>query len=60
MPRRGRHPALHTAAANLARRLPDARYLELDCGHVTYAEQPDEFARAVGAFAAEVTRPTGI
>ena len=52
------HLALHTAAANLARRLPDARYLELDCGHVTYAEQPDEFARAVAAFAAELTRPS--
>lgn len=48
------HPALHTAARNLAQGLPDARYLELDCGHVTYAERPDEFARAVAAFAVEI------
>jgi pimeloyl-ACP methyl ester carboxylesterase len=48
------HPALRTAAATLAHRLPDARYLELDCGHVTYAEQPDQFARGVAAFASEL------
>jgi pimeloyl-ACP methyl ester carboxylesterase len=48
------HPALRTAAATLARWLPDARYLELDCGHVTYAEQPDKFAHGVTAFASEL------
>ena len=48
------HPALHDAAQNLASWLPNARYLELDCGHVTYAEQPADFARAVAAFAIEV------
>lgn len=47
------HPALHTGARTLADWLPDARYLELDCGHVTYAEQPEQFARAVAAFATE-------
>ncbi len=47
------HPALRTAALTLAGWLPDARYLELDCGHVTYAEQPEQFARAVAAFASE-------
>lgn len=47
------HPALHTAAHTLADWLPDARYLELDCGHVTYVEQPEQFARAVTAFASE-------
>jgi 3-oxoadipate enol-lactonase len=47
------HPALRSAAANLASWLADARFLELDCGHVTYAEQPVDFARAVAAFAAE-------
>lgn len=47
------HPALHNAAHTLAGWLPDARYLELDCGHVTYAEQPEQFARAVAAFASE-------
>lgn len=48
------HPALFAAANTLARWLPDARYLELDCGHVTYAERPAEFAQAVTAFAAEL------
>jgi pimeloyl-ACP methyl ester carboxylesterase len=48
------HPALRTAAQTLASWLPDARYLELDCGHVTYAEQPDAFARAVAALGTEV------
>ncbi len=47
------HPALRTAAHTLATWLPDARYLELDCGHVTYAEQPEHFARAVAVFASE-------
>lgn len=49
------HPALRTAAHTLAGWLPDARYLELDCGHVTYAEQPEQFARAVTALASEAT-----
>lgn len=50
------HPALRAIAATLARALPDARFAELaGSGHVTYAERPDEFARAVAAFAAEVT-----
>jgi pimeloyl-ACP methyl ester carboxylesterase len=47
------HPALREAAHNLARWLPDARYLELECGHVTYAEQPADFAHAVSTFAGE-------
>ena len=54
------HPALHSAAHNLSQALPDARYLELDCGHVTYAEQPSEFARAVSAFATEVAGRTTV
>jgi pimeloyl-ACP methyl ester carboxylesterase len=48
------HPALRSAAHTLAQWLPDARFLELDCGHVTYAERPAEFGRAVAAFAREV------
>jgi len=52
------HPALREGAHNLARWLPDARFLELDCGHVTYAEQPVEFARAVAAFAGEIAGAT--
>lgn len=47
------HPALRTAAHTLAGWLPDARYLELDCGHVTYAERPEQFSRAISAFASE-------
>lgn len=49
------HPALRTAAHTLSTWLPDARHLELDCGHVTYAEQPQEFASAVAAFGAELS-----
>jgi pimeloyl-ACP methyl ester carboxylesterase len=49
------HPALRTGAHTLASWLPEARYLELSCGHVTYAEQPEQFARAVAAFASEAT-----
>jgi pimeloyl-ACP methyl ester carboxylesterase len=53
------HPALRSIARVLARGLPDARFVELDgSGHVTYAERPDEFARAVAAFAMELT-PVG-
>jgi len=56
------HPALRAIAATLVRALPDARFIELaGSGHVTYAERPDEFARAVAAFATEVTdrQPSG-
>ena len=50
------HPALRAIAAALVRALPDARFVELaGSGHVTYAERPDEFARAVAAFVTEVT-----
>lgn len=55
------HPGLREIASVLVRALPDARFVELDgSGHVTYAERPDEFARAVAAFATEITnrRPT--
>jgi 3-oxoadipate enol-lactonase len=49
------HPALRSIARVLARGLPDARFVELlGSGHVTYAERPDEFARAVVAFATEL------
>ena len=52
------HPALRSIAHRLAAALADARFIELaDCGHVTYAEQPDMFARAVAAFASELTAP---
>ena len=51
---RASHPALRTAAHTLSMWLPDARHLELDCGHVTYAEQPQGFADAVAAFGAEL------
>ena len=51
------HPALRSIAHRLAAALPDARFIELaDCGHVTYAEQPDAFAHAVSVFAAELDR----
>jgi pimeloyl-ACP methyl ester carboxylesterase len=51
------HPALRSIAHRLAATLADARFIELaDCGHVTYAEQPDAFAHAVAVFAAELDR----
>jgi len=51
------HPALRSVAHRLAAAVPDARYVELrDCGHVTYAEQPDTFAHALSTFAAELDR----
>ncbi len=47
-------PALHAMAAALADNLPDVRRVRLsDCGHLTYADQPDEFARVVAEFADE-------
>jgi 3-oxoadipate enol-lactonase len=46
--------ALQAAARVLAAGLPGARLVELDCGHVTYAEQPEAFAAAIATFAGEV------
>jgi pimeloyl-ACP methyl ester carboxylesterase len=49
------HLALRLIAHQVAAALADARFMELaDCGHVTYAEQPDAFAHAVTVFAAEL------
>ena len=54
------HPSLRSVAHRLAAALPDARFVEFDnCGHVTYAEQPDAFATAVSVFAAELDRRPG-
>lgn len=45
-------PFLQSTPRILAASIPSAQLLELgDCGHVTYAEQPDAFANAVRAFA---------
>lgn len=46
------NPALLGAARTLAGWLPNSRFVELDCGHVTYAEKPEGFANAVTDFAA--------
>ena len=55
------HPALRSIAKQLAAALADARLIELaDCGHVTYAEQPDAFAHAVTVFAAELDRRAAV
>ncbi|MGH9277566.1 MAG: alpha/beta fold hydrolase [Acidimicrobiales bacterium] len=55
------HPALRSVARRLAGALPDARFIELaGSGHVTYAEQPDAFAAAVSAFAAEIDRRVSV
>jgi 3-oxoadipate enol-lactonase len=51
------HPSLRSIAHQLAAALPDVRFVELeDCGHVTYAEKPDDFANAISAFATEIDR----
>lgn len=48
------HPFLQSTPRVIAARAPSARLVELaDCGHVTYAEQPDAFAAAVRSFAHE-------
>jgi pimeloyl-ACP methyl ester carboxylesterase len=48
-------PALRAIAGTLARELPGARLIDLEgSGHVTYFEQPADFAAAVEAFAAEL------
>ena len=53
------HPSFRSVAHRLAAALPDARIVEIDdCGHVTYAECPDDFAHAVAVFAAEFDRCT--
>lgn len=53
------HPSFRSVAHHLATALPDARFAELEgSGHVTYAEQPDEFANAVRVFATELDRRT--
>ena len=53
------HPSLQAIARVLAGSLPDARFVELaNCGHVTYAEQPEDFADAVATFADELARHT--
>ena len=51
------HPALQSVARQLAAAVPDARLVDIaDCGHVTYAEQPEAFAHAIATFAAELER----
>lgn len=50
-------PVLRNIAGTLAAGLPNATMVELtDCGHVTYAEQPERFAAAVEEFARRVAR----
>lgn len=48
------HPFLRSVAAAIAASIPDAKSLELKgCGHVTYAERPEEFAAGIRDFALE-------
>jgi pimeloyl-ACP methyl ester carboxylesterase len=44
-------------AAHVKRTLPEARHLELDCGHVPQVERPAETHRAIAAFFKEAGRP---
>ena len=54
---RASHPSLQAVTRQVAAALSDVRLIEFDdCGHVTYAEQPEAFAHAVSTFAAELAR----
>jgi 3-oxoadipate enol-lactonase len=49
------NPFLQSTPRVIAAWVPSAQLVEIsDCGHVTYAEQPDAFAEAVRAFARRV------
>ena len=51
-------PFLQSTPRVIATSAPSAQLVELsNCGHVTYAEQPDAFAAAVRAFAHRAFRP---
>lgn len=50
------HPAMRSITKVLATVLPDARFVEIEGGHVPYIEHPEEFAHAVSVFAAELDR----
>lgn len=51
------HPTLLDVTRRLAAALPNTRFEEFEnCGHVTYAEQPEAFAQAVAIFGAEIGR----
>jgi pimeloyl-ACP methyl ester carboxylesterase len=41
---------LNAIARTMATWLPNGEFLEMDCGHVAYAERPEEFAREVTDF----------
>lgn len=50
------NPIFGSITKRMIEHLPDVRHIELEgSGHVTYAEQPVEFARAVTAFASELS-----
>jgi 3-oxoadipate enol-lactonase len=48
------HPSFRSISERLAAGLADARFVEIDSGHVPYLEVPDTFAHTVSAFAAEI------
>jgi pimeloyl-ACP methyl ester carboxylesterase len=51
------HSSLRSIAHQVALALPNTRFVELEnCGHVAYAEQPDEFADVLATFADELER----
>lgn len=55
---RDSHPALRGIAERIAATIPNAQMLAIaHCGHVTYAEQPSEFARGVLNFVDSLSRP---
>lgn len=54
------NPALRSVARRLAAGLPDARFVEIEGGHVPYVEHPETFAHTVSVFAAELERRTPV
>jgi pimeloyl-ACP methyl ester carboxylesterase len=55
------NPFLQSTPRLIAASVPSAEFVEFpDCGHVTYAEQPDAFAAAVRTFAHRAFRPDGV
>jgi pimeloyl-ACP methyl ester carboxylesterase len=56
---RASHPAFHAISDRLVAGLPDARVVELDCGHVPSVERPAAFADVLSTFACELDRRAG-
>lgn len=54
------HPSMRAISRKLAAGLADARFVEIESGHVPYLEVPDKFAHTVSVFAAELDPATAV